>query len=95
MSWLTRVITSRYLKSAVRYLIAGLIGLLSGLTFDIPVAQDLLMLIQSGVVNFLELNQEQIVEVIVSILTGLLATWSATKNRANAKIEEVIHRRVK
>lgn len=92
ISWLKSLITSRYVKSAVRYLIAMLVVYLNK-DYQVPMLGELLTLIQSSLVEFLEVNQEQLVSIITAILMGWLGTWTVVKNKANAKLEKKLKER--
>lgn len=76
MKWLRALLTNRFIKSAVRYLLAGLITILAPIAF--PGVPEL--------VEFLQTNLEPIAGIITLLLSGLLAVWSVAKNKANKKI---------
>lgn len=92
ISWIKRLITNRYLKSVVRYGIAAAIGILST-QIDLPgmpAVQELLVFFQDALIEFLKVNQEQLAELLVGILSAWLGAWTVLKNRANAKVEKKV-----
>lgn len=80
MQWLKDFLLSRYTKSAIRYVLAAMIGYLVG--SDIPGFNDLGAFIQE--------HGDKLVDIVASLLAGFLATWSIAKNRVNAKINQKI-----
>lgn len=74
--WLHRIVLSRYTKSAVRYIIAIVIGALAGQ--DIPGLAELS--------EFLKEHSETLSGIVSVILAGLLGTWSVAKNKVNDNI---------
>lgn len=82
MGWIKNLITSRYVKSAVRYLITALIVYINknNLPYLDPIVQAITQ------------NSEQITELLTVALMGLLGTWTVAKNSRNAKTERVLKR---
>ena len=80
IGWLKDFFLSRYMKSAIRYVLAAMIGYLVG--SDIPGFSELGAFIQQ--------HGDKLVDIVAAILAGLLATWSVSKNRINAKINKKI-----
>jgi hypothetical protein len=76
-TWIKGLFASRYIKSAVRYVIAIAIGALAGQ--EIPGLADL--------AEFLKEHSETLANIIALILTGVLGSWSVAKNRENSKID--------
>lgn len=90
ISWIKKLIANRYAKSIARYAIAVMIGVLST-QIDLPTMpalEELLTFIQSALIEFLDVNKEQLAELLTAILMAWLGTWTVAKNRANAKIEK-------
>ena len=82
-SWIKGLITSRYVKSFVRYALAALIAYM----VPIPVLTDL--------ATFLQEHADKLTDLITAILVGVLGFWSAGKNSFNAKISKKTNTRVK
>ena len=90
INWLQRIITSRFLKTAIRYQIAILIGVLgTQLPWPAPVVE-LGAYLQAALAEWLSVNQEQLVELLAGALSAILIGWSVQKNRANAKVEKEV-----
>lgn len=75
IDWIQRKVINRYTKSATRYVLMLLVGALVG--SDIPGVKE--------VAEFLTTHADTLVELVAAVITGLVATWSAVKNRANAR----------
>ena len=74
LAWLKGLFTNRYIKSAVRYVLAALVGLLVG--SDIPGLADL------GA--FIETHAGELTDIFAGLVAALLAYWSVSKNMDNA-----------
>jgi uncharacterized protein YejL (UPF0352 family) len=86
MGWIKGLITSRYVKSVVRYLLAAFIAYLNK-DMAVPYLDDL--------IAFLEEHSERLTDIITAILMGLLAGWSVAKNKANQMAEKLSKVKVK
>ena len=83
MGWIRNLLTSRYIKSVVRYLLAALIASM----VNVPILQPL--------ADLLSANLGDLTNVLAGMLAVLLAGWSLAKNGANAAAQSQTNLKVK
>lgn len=81
--WIKTLITSRYVKSATRYVLVALVAYLIKIPVLAPLAE------------FLQAHLGDLTSIFADLVLAIVALWSVAKNSANAKVEIYSKEKVK